>query len=563
VSQQGAPSELWLFVPQPRPEALPELFPDPFAEAAPHALARRAADELLARLRTSLAAADLSRAALDAAEGGKMFGVLVVRRADGQIGYLAGFSGTLAGCWDLPGFVPPLFERSARAAIEPAGEASLMHLLRQAVELESLPERATLEGRRGLLEQRLARERAELQAQSRANRQRRRARRAELAASGAAGSEHGEELHRLDQQSRADKAARRRLEAAHERARRDLLSQGGGLELRLEALNERRRSLSARLMQEIHDTYVLRNARGQRRRLRELFAPAEPPSGAGDCAAPKLLARAHALGLQPLALAELWWGAPPAAGGRSAGRFYPACKGKCGPLLPFLLEGLALEPPWQPGPQDATDEGLRVIYEDEWLIVVDKPAGLLSVPGRDARVSDSVLARLRQRFPAATGPLIVHRLDMDTSGLLAAAKDPASCAALQRQFAERQVHKRYVAWLDGSVAGESGLVDFPMRVDLEDRPRQIRDPVHGKPALTEWRVLLREGCRTRVELFPRTGRTHQLRVHAAHPLGLGAPITGDRLYGLAAGRMLLHAEALAFTHPVTGRPLVFQSPAPF
>jgi tRNA pseudouridine32 synthase/23S rRNA pseudouridine746 synthase len=228
-----------------------------------------------------------------------------------------------------------------------------------------------------------------------------------------------------------------------------------------------------------------------------------------------------------------------------------------------MLEGLRLTPPRAFAPPDVAAHALPIVFEDAWLVVVDKPCGLLSVPGKDASVTDSVLARLRARYPHATGPLLVHRLDLDTSGLLVAALDAETFADLQRQFAEREVRKRYVAWLDGLVQGERGTIDFPIRVDLDDRPRQIHDPVHGKPAVTEWQVLERRGTRTRVALFPLTGRTHQLRVHAAHPLGLGAPIVGDRLYGHEEARLHLHAEALTFRHPRQGHPVSFERPAPF
>jgi tRNA pseudouridine32 synthase/23S rRNA pseudouridine746 synthase len=316
-------------------------------------------------------------------------------------------------------------------------------------------------------------------------------------------------------------------------------------------------------MKRIHDTYVVPNARGERRPLRALFAPGEPPSGAADCAAPKLLAHALTHGLRPLALAEFWWGAPPPSGGRVSGAFYAACRDKCGPLLPFMLDGLRIASPRAFSPPAVVTESLAIVFEDAWIVVVDKPRGLLSVPGRDASVTDSVLARLRARYPHATGPLLVHRLDLDTSGLLVAALDPRTHAALQRQFARREVQKRYVAWVEGHVRGERGTIDFPMRVDLHDRPRQIHDPVHGKSAVTEWQVLERSGERTRVAFFPRTGRTHQLRVHAAHPLGLGTPIVGDRLYGHQDVRLFLHAESLSFRHPETGRLVSFERRAPF
>ena len=227
-----------------------------------------------------------------------------------------------------------------------------------------------------------------------------------------------------------------------------------------------------------------------------------------------------------------------------------------------MLEGLSVTPPRSFSPPPPPSQPLSIVFEDAWLVVLDKPEGLLSVPGKDASV-DSVLARLRARYPHATGPLLVHRLDLDTSGLLVAALDARTHAALQRQFLHREVHKRYVAWVEGPVPGERGTIDLPLRVDLNDRPRQIHDPVHGKPARTEWWVLERLGGRTRVAFSPLTGRTHQLRVHAANPLGLGAPIVGDRLYGHPDARLMLHAEALTFTHPQTGERVSFERPAPF
>jgi len=370
-------------------------------------------------------------------------------------------------------------------------------------------------------------------------------------------------LHALDQESRGDKAERRRLEALHEEERQRLAPRLARLERRVRALDRLRHAVSRALMRRIHDTYEVPNARGERRLLRALFPHGEPPSGAADCAAPKLLAHAQALGLRPLALAEFWWGAPPPSGGRVSGAFYPACRDKCGPLLPFMLEGLNVAPPRAFAPPPSPTHDLRVLFEDASLVIIDKPHGLLSVPGREASLTDSVLTRMRARYPRATGPLLVHRLDLDTSGLLVAALDLRTHAALQRQFEQRQVHKRYIAWVDGLIQGEHGRIDFPMRVDLDDRPRQIHDPIHGKPAVTEWRVLERAGARTRVALFPHTGRTHQLRVHASHPLGLGAPIVGDRLYGRDGPRLMLHAESLSFEHPATGQRVTFESTAPF
>ncbi|MCC6810946.1 MAG: RluA family pseudouridine synthase [Deltaproteobacteria bacterium] len=308
-----------------------------------------------------------------------------------------------------------------------------------------------------------------------------------------------------------------------------------------------RREASQALMRAIHDTYAIPNARHETRPLRALFAPSEPPAGAGDCAAPKLLAYAFRHALTPIALAEIFVGKSAA---RTDGAFYPACAQKCGPILAFMRDE-AVAP--VPAPADP-----RVVYEDPWLVVVEKPTGLLSVPGRSG--DPSVLEWLRARHPGASGPLLVHRLDMDTSGLLVAAKTKDAHAFVQRQFAARTVEKRYVALVDGEPRDDAGVIDLPLRVDPDDRPRQVHDPIFGKRAITEWRVLARN-ARSRVAFVPRTGRTHQIRVHTA--LGLGAPIVGDRLYGTPGPRLMLHAEAIAFAHPETQRAIAFTSEAPF
>lgn len=333
------------------------------------------------------------------------------------------------------------------------------------------------------------------------------------------------------------------------------------------ALDATRTARSRVLMAQIQGCYRIANALGVVRELRDIFAPAEPPAGAGDCAAPKLLAQAYALGLTPLALAEFWWGAPSATGDRREGVFYAACRGKCLPILTHMLEGVPADPPPLFGAAAIPAEEPRTVYEDAHLLVVNKPSGLLTVPGRSASMQDCAVSRLRDRYPDATGPLVVHRLDMDTSGLLLVAKSLEVAKALQRLFALREMEKHYVAVLDGQVTGDQGHITLPLRVDIDDRPRNIVDPVHGKPAHTEWQVLSRDNGHTRVRFTPHTGRSHQLRVHAAHPAGLDAPIAGDRLYARTPPeddeRLLLHAERLAFVHPVTGMPVVVEQPAPF
>ena len=554
------PAGLIFLDPPPPAAEIPSRFPSPFQPGAPVPLARRAADELQQRLRAGLPGVDL--AALDAPGGGKMFGVLVVATPDGRIGSLSAFSGMLAGRWHVDGFAPPRFDPVARDRFWPAAEAELAALERRHRELV---DGADAVARRAAVAELSARHEAALaalRARHRERKERRAAARARLA-SAADDDADASALHALAQESRGDAAERRRLDADHERERASATAALAELEAARAELEVLRAARSRAFWQQILDGYAITSARGERRSLAALFAPDVPPGGAGDCAAPKLLGHAYQHRLRPLALAEFWWGAPPVTGGRLAGHYYPACRGKCGPILRFMLDGLDADPVPLFGAAAIPADEPRAVFEDPWLIVVDKPCGLLSVPGRHARLRDSVLVRLQARFPDATGPLVVHRLDLDTSGLLLAARDPDTHAALQRSFARREIDKRYVAWLDGAVASDAGVIELPLRVDLDDRPRQIYDPVHGKPAVTEWRVLERSGNQTKVALFPRTGRTHQLRLHAAHPLGLGAPIVGDRLYGRDGARLLLHAEALAFTHPRTGERIQLECPAPF
>lgn len=545
----------WL-EPQPAAHERPEHLASPFDEAPPHPLALRAAQSLQASLRAGELASGLPSSLLETTAGGKMFGVLVVEGPEGRVGLLQAFSGMLAGRWDVEGFAPPLFHRAARERIEGPGEAVVKSLLARAAALKIAPERLELERSHRALLERHAAERARQKAQHELRRRQRHVTRDGLRALG----DRAAELHALDQESRRDKAERRELEARQEKERAAVEPLLRRSDRRLGALERLRRIVSRSLMRQLFDTYVLTNARGEEKRLRALYPRGEPPSGAGDCAGAKLLAAAARLGLRPLALGEFWWGAPPLAGGRLSGSWYPACRDKCGPLLPFLLEGVPVAKTRAFTPA-ATSSPLPIVYEDAWIIVVEKPSGLLSVPAKDATITDSVLARLRARSGKAIQ--LAHRLDLDTSGLLVAARDAATHLNLQRQFLTREVEKRYIAWIDGPVEGARGSISLPLRVDLEDRPRQIHDPLHGKAALTEWEVLDRTATRTRVALFPRTGRTHQLRVHAAHPAGLGAPIVGDRLYGREAERLLLHAETLVFNHPKSGERISFYRPAPF
>lgn len=542
-----------------------EALPSPFDELVPHAVARRAAEILKIELAAGTLAPGLPATILERPDGGKMFGVLVARASDGSLGFLRAFSGTIDGRFDFAGWAPPVFDRQERERVESPGERVVSVLADRAREFAASEDLAAARRTAEALAQRQRGERDELRARHAAARAERRRRRAELRLR----ADSGPALHDLDQQSRGDKAERRVLEERHARERETVLPRLRRLERRLSAHERLCAMVSRRLMRGIHDTYVLRSARGGTKRLRELWAPEEPPGGAGDCAAPKLLACAIAGGYRPLAIAEFWWGAPPAAGGRVPGAYYPACRDKCGPLLPFLLEGLDVAPPRRFAPAPSATLELPVLYEDSRLVVVDKPVGLLSVPARDPRCGDSVLARLRERYGEVH---VVHRLDLDTSGVVVFARDAAAHATLQRQFLRRAVDKRYVAILDGAVREAEpdsfGTIELAIRVDPTDRPRQVHDPWHGRRAVTDWRVLAvttagAGNVQTRVALAPRTGRTHQLRVHCAHPLGLGCAIAGDRLYGREGERLMLHAERLTLTHPESGESVAFSSPAPF
>ena len=295
------------------------------------------------------------------------------------------------------------------------------------------------------------------------------------------------------------------------------------------------------------------NYRGETKTLCDIFEQTvqkTPPAGAGECAAPKLLQEAYLHGWKPIAMAEFWWGASPRTEIRQHGQYYPACKGKCEPILSHMLQGLEIEEnPMLKNRQSVPSE-LDIAYEDQWLVVINKPADMLSVPGKEDTVS--VYSLMHKKYPEAEGPMIVHRLDMATSGLLVIAKTKRVHQHLQAQFKNRTVKKRYIALLDGTVPQDKGTVDLPICLNPLDRPRQMVHTEYGKSAITDYQVLERKDNCTRIAFYPRTGRTHQLRVHAAHLLGLNCPIVGDELYGKKADRLYLHAEALEFVHPHTG-----------
>jgi len=348
-------------------------------------------------------------------------------------------------------------------------------------------------------------------------------------------------LEQLDQQSQQDGIERRNLKRERDTVLQPLEQLVEQADIQIRALKKQRKARSQLLQTQMYENYRLINFLGTSATLQQLM-PAGMPTGTGDCCAPKLLHHAAAHHLKPIAMAEFWWGAPSAD--KVPGNFYGACADRCQPLMGFLLSGLP-----------ATE--LSILHEDQWLIAVNKPAGLLSVPGRYGDRQDSVLNRLRLQgkivFP-------VHRLDQETSGVLLLAKDQQTHRSLSQQFQQRQVYKKYEAVLAGAIALTQGIIELPLWGNPQDRPRQKVDWQRGKPSITQFRIMGETESGTRVEFVPVTGRTHQLRVHAVE--GLGVPILGDRLYGCVAGatRLHLHAQELHFEHPQFKRTIVLATP---
>lgn len=320
---------------------------------------------------------------------------------------------------------------------------------------------------------------------------------------------------------------------------------------------EERIRRSQALQQWLFGQYHLLNANGQSASLFEIFADKVPPSGAGDCCAPKLLQYAYQHALKPLCMGEFWMGRSPKGEIREEGHFYPACQHKCKPILTWMLQGLDVEPNPMMKDYSQTMERLQTFYEDDAIVVFDKPAGLLSVPGKDNLPSLADI--VRQRYPHAEGPIIVHRLDMDTSGLMIVALTNEAYQHLQQQFIHHSVRKRYSALLEHSMpVGLTGTIDLPLCPNPYDRPRQMVHEEYGKRSITRYEVVGNMDRHALIRLWPQTGRTHQLRVHMAHPQGLANPIIGDRLYGHTAKRLMLWADQLEFVHPCTGKPMHFE-----
>ncbi len=481
---------------------------------------------------------------------GKMYGVLLAESLTGKRVILKAFSGLLNGESQIEGWVPPIAGRE-KVAIEESITLSKLAIIKQElIELSKIPQRLEYEEKLQEYESefQVLRDRHQVSKQARQSRR----------------TLNNSDLEDLDRESQLEKIARRDFKRDRDRVLLPLKEAIALADTKMQILKKQRRELSRTLQTQMHSAYVLTNFAGETRSLRELITEGAMPTGMGDCCAPKLLHYAATNNLTPLAIAEFWWGNPSADGYKIQGEFYGACVERCQPLMGFLLSGRR-SPPVFAG---FATQNLQIIYEDDYLIAIAKPPELLSVPGRYLDTQDSVLSRLRQYFgnqKELYELYPVHRLDRQTSGILLFARDLESLRNLSEQFQRREIHKVYEALLSRNLDCQEGVIDLPLWGNPENRPRQQVDFHHGKPSVTEFRLLRQETHYSRIEFSPLTGRTHQLRVHSADPRGLGMPILGDRLYGCqaATSRLHLHARELTFRHPRSQELIHLQIPVPF
>lgn len=509
---------------------------------------------------------------------GKMFGVLIVEnvKTDSDVpkwGYLAAYSGQIGGRSDWEDFVPAVFDYLQPDGYFKTHEAEISRINQSISHLEKderMKEARTLI--RQLQEER-KRTIAAYQEKMKEAKAKRDSRRE-------AGNLSEAEEAEMIRESQFMKAELRRLKKS--------LSEKTALETEFEdyqenilRLKQLRKQLSDALQQWLFSQFRMLNQEGESKDLLEIFRDEAlkeypqaaiatsriaalkmvPPAGSGECCEPKLLQYAYQHGYKPLQMAMFWWGESPKEEIRHHLQFYPACNGKCKPILHWMLPASTFEP-------EAINlsiyDKVETLYEDREIAVIHKPEGLLSVPGKDA-AQPSVYALMRRKYPEATGPLIVHRLDMATSGVLLIAKTEFAYHRLQQAFLNHQIQKKYVAIISGKEIPEKGIISLPLLPDYLNRPRQMVNHEQGKEAITEYEILERiDGSHLRIALYPKTGRTHQLRVHCAHQEGLNAPILGDPLYGNEkAARLHLHAEEITFEHPLTGKKITIKRKADF
>ncbi|MGV0940763.1 pseudouridine synthase [Empedobacter sp. ULE_I140] len=488
---------------------------------------------------------------------GKMFGVLVVRNQKNEVGYLAAVSGKLANTNQHKFFVPPIFDMLNKNGFFLEQEERLNEINRILESLENDQNYLQLKEDFIQFEINSKLKIEEGKQLLKSNKKDRKSQRETISS-----TLSEEEIQFFEEdlvkQSLRDKYEFRLLSEKLDAEKQLLLNKINVFENEISSLKEERKTKSNSLQNQLFNQYQFLNKFKQEKGLLEIFSNTvfqQPPAAAGECAAPKLLQYAFQNDLDPICMAEFWWGDSPKSEVRKHGQFYPACTGKCEPILGHMLDGIELNENLLLK-QNSTVEELEILYQDDDLVVINKPEEFLSVPGIE--IKDSVYLRIKHQFPLATGPIIVHRLDMSTSGILVLALNKESHKILQQQFIKRKVHKRYIALLDGNIEDDNGFIDLPLRVDLDDRPRQMVCYEHGKTAQTKYEVIARKDNKTLVYFYPITGRTHQLRMHASHRLGLNASIIGDDLYGKKANRLHLHAESLEFTHPKTKELMKFQ-----
>lgn len=543
--------------------ALPTQFNYPFYYT-PHPLCRIAASELQMYL-TNQKDWDHNFGLNTESTGmpiGKMFGVLIVENSIQEIGYLAAFSGKLAGENHHPYFVPPVFDSLDQDGFYKKGEMLLNKLNDKIKTLENQPAIKELNEKVLHHTSETIKTITTIKLNIKQNKKERAQKRQESTLL-IDEEEIKNILQKLAQESINEQYHLKKYIQNRKIELLELQKKLDSFNNEITNLKEERKTKSAALQQQLHDSYSFLNAQGNTKDLCSIFehtSHVKPPAGAGECSAPKLLQYAFSNQLRPIAMCEFWWGESPKSEIRVHKEFYPACRGKCEPILGHMLKGLNVEEnPMLKNP--AINKKINIIYEDDDIAVINKPDEFLSVPGKN--IEDSVYSRMKLKYPKATGPLIVHRLDMSTSGLMLIAKNKEAHKNLQYQFLKKTIKKRYEAILDGIVADTKGTIDLPLRVDLDNRPMQLVCYEHGKSAKTEWEVVSRQNGRTKVYFYPITGRTHQLRVHAAHSLGLKTPILGDDLYGKKSDRLYLHAGKIEFRHPTTKEILTIELPANF
>lgn len=540
--------------------SFPHNFTNPFSYI-PDELCRSAASEVMAYL-------EGKKQWHSELQQGKMFGVLVVETSDGRLGFLAAFSGNLQGKNNLEYFVPPVCDLLDPGEFYKIGEREISGINAKIAAMESGEEILELKGRISAVRERFGMEIGELKKIYKEGKEEREMRRRELQVAGQGSEDVAAQLAEITRQSQFQKAEIKRAERAFKEALQPLEERLEVMDREILELKELRKMKSAALQEEIFRNFSFLNGKGERKDMLDIFSEFYkeqslregrailPPGGAGECAAPKLLQYAFLHGMRPISMGEFWWGDSPRGEIRRHGEFYPSCKGKCAPILGHMLKGLPVETQLLHSFYGSSGK-FEILYSDDLLMVVNKPAGMASVPGRE--VSSSVADEASD--PAL---FVVHRLDMHTSGVLLLAKDEQVYKELQSQFAGRSVRKCYVAVLEGEVHPQncgsgvhweratSGTISLPLAADYDHRPAQKVDFETGKEAVTLFDIIGVKGGRTYVNFYPVTGRTHQLRVHSAHQMGLNTPIVGDLLYGKAEQRLMLHAHWVEFQHPLKG-----------